>query len=304
MFRLRVLHIDTGTEMRGGQYQVLLLMKALREAGDSQVFLGRPKTELWRQAADAGFAVHRASLANVWRRSKRVDVVHAHDARAHTLAAIASRKPIVVSRRVAFPVGKSVGSRWKYGRATRYIAVSQAVSEQLQAAGVNKDKIDVVYDAVDTAAGEADWSPEHPAVALATDDPQKGRDLVERAARQSGIHVIFSESLIEDLRRASLFVYISRDEGLGSAALIAMSMGVPVIASRIGGLTEAVADGVSGLLVNNDATEIAVAMRKVLGDRKFALRLIEAAKQRVAERFTKDRLVERTVSAYARAIAS
>ena len=40
------------------------------------------------------------------------DLVHAHDARTHTLAACCARAPLVVSRRVAFPVG----SRWKYGR--------------------------------------------------------------------------------------------------------------------------------------------------------------------------------------------
>jgi glycosyltransferase involved in cell wall biosynthesis len=101
-----------------------------------------------------------------------------------------------------------------------------------------------------------------------------------------------------------MFVYISRDEGLGSAALMAMSMGVPVIASQVGGLREAVENGVSGLLVNNDPTEIAVAMRKVLGERRLAQALIEGGKKRVRERFTTDRLIEGTLAAYARAIAS
>ena len=73
-------------------------------------------------------------------------------------------------------------------------------------------------------------------VALSLEDPAKGRDLVERAAVAAGVPIVLSQDLNADLQNASLFLYISRSEGLGSAALLAMSLGVPVIASRVGGL--------------------------------------------------------------------
>ena len=58
--------------------------------------------------------------------SRHVDLTHAHDAYSHTLAALMSAAPFVVSRRVGFPVAVRL-SRWKYGRARRFIAVSNYV---------------------------------------------------------------------------------------------------------------------------------------------------------------------------------
>src|SRR5205807_110540 len=109
---------------------------------------------------------------------------------------------------------------WKYRRAARYLAVSQFVARELEAAGIRKEKIDVVYDGVEPQEGTQDWKPEYPAVALASHDVKKGRDLVEQAAEFAHVPVVFSEDLARDLRRASMFVYITRSEGLGSAVLL------------------------------------------------------------------------------------
>src|SRR5206468_6279627 len=72
------------------------------------------------------------------------DLVHAHDARTHTMGTLLRGRPLVVARRVAFPVG----SKWKYGAARRYIAVSEFVKGVLIAGGVDASKISVVYDGV------------------------------------------------------------------------------------------------------------------------------------------------------------
>jgi glycosyltransferase involved in cell wall biosynthesis len=300
---LRIVHIDTGREMRGGQHQVLLLLKALREAGHQSTLLAREKGPLWSAAEAEEFPVYAAGIAEVWRHSRGADVVHAHDARAHTIAALASRCKFVVSRRVAFPVRRSIISKWKYQRAARFLAVSQCVARELEAAGMRKEKIDIVYDGVEPLETIEEWSAEYPAVALASRDPQKGRDLVEQAAEISGVPVVFSEDLARDLRRASMFVYITQSEGLGSAALLAMNRGVPVIASCVGGLTEVLANRVSGILVKNDACEIAHAMRSILEEPAFSRRLIDQARARIAECFTVEHLVRGTLLSYARALA-
>lgn len=297
------MHIDTGIEMRGGQYQVMLLLEGLREAGHKGILLAREGGPLAIAASRSGFEVYPAQAKELWQRSKGSTIVHAHDARAHTLSAIATRGKFVVSRRVAFPVRRSVASAWKYRRAARFLAVSQFVAEELQAAGIRREKIDVVYDAVEPHPPVVEWRADLPAVALASTDPEKGRDLIAEAARLSGIPMVFSSDLKEDLRRASMLVYITRSEGLGSATLLAMSMGVPVIASRIGGLAEVFADGVSGLYVGNRAEEIAAAMCRLLSDPALARTLCEAAKRTIAERFTREHLVRATVSSYERALA-
>lgn len=289
--------------MRGGQRQVLLLMGGLAKAGHENVLLAHERGPLFEAALRAGYTVSSAEAKEVWPWSKRADIVHAHDARAHTLAAIASRRRFVVSRRVAFPVRRSVASLWKYQRATRFLAVSRFVAGQLRAAGIRESKIDVVHDGVEAVARSEPWSAHFPAVALASLDPQKGRDLIEQAAKSAQARVVFSDNLADDLKRASMFVYITRSEGLGSAALLAMSMGVPVIASNIGGLPEVLVNGVSGLLVENDVGEIAAAMRRLLDEPALAPALIECAKDRVAATFTTQHLVDGTVASYERALA-
>jgi hypothetical protein len=289
--------------MRGGQRQVLLLMKALRKANHECTLLARKGRPLWQAATATGFETQVASLKNIWRYSLEADLVHVHDAHSHTLASIASRRRFVTSRRVGFEVGRSALSQWKYARARRYLAVSHFVAEQLSRGGIPDDWIDVIYDAIEPAVVADDWSPLHPAVGLASADPQKGRDLLIRAAETAQIKLVLSDTLAEDLRRASMFVYITRSEGLGSAALLAMSMGVPVIASRVGGLPEVVEDGDSGLLVENDAGEIAAAMQRIIQGPEMANQLIQNAKARIASRFTPNHLVAATLASYRRALA-
>jgi glycosyltransferase involved in cell wall biosynthesis len=175
--------------------------------------------------------------------------------------------------------------------------------EQLKAADISQDKIDLVYDAVGDVEPAEPWSPEFPAVALASRDPDKGRDLIERAAAHSGIEVIYSDDLPRDLKRASMFVYITRNEGLGSAALLAMKMGVPVVASAVGGLHEVFIDGESGLYVNNDVTDIIKAMRRIFANTGLAHKLITAGKARIEERFTVEHMLQATLASYRRVIA-
>lgn len=284
---MRILHIDTGKEIRGGQIQLALTVKGLREAGhDCAVLTG-----------------HELGLAVVWSRSKAFDLVHAHDAHAHTMAALVSRRPFVVSRRVAFPVKRTPTSRWKYARARRFIAVSQFVARELEAAGVPNDKIDIVYDGVEIERAAAGWNAANPAVALGSADPQKGRRLVEQAGHIAGIPIVFSINLTRDLLNASMFVYVTQSEGLGSAALLAMAMGVPVIASRVGGLNEVFEDEVSGLFVANRTEEVAAAMRMVRENPTLAATLISEGKRRVQEKFSKERLIEGTLKSYESALA-
>jgi hypothetical protein len=228
-------------------------------------------------------------------------LIHAHDARAHTLAALQSN-PVVVSRRVAFPVRRSLLSKWKYGRATHYIAVSQFVKHTLVEGGVDHGKISVVYDGVplDFPTDSEDRSL---VVALDSHDPGKGRKIVEQAAKLADVAVHFSSNLTRDLPRAALFVYITNLEGLGSAALLAMAAGAPVIASAVGGLPEVVEDGVTGLLTSNDPIEVAQNMQRLLGDRALASRFAGCARKKVEAQFSIERMVNETLRVYERILA-
>src|SRR5439155_5314529 len=105
---MRILHLDSGTEMRGGQWQVLRLIEGLRAAGHECALLARAGSPLSAEAQRRGMDVHAWTLRSIWKRSRATDVAdavtHAHDARSHTAAAMAGVTRLVVSRRVAFSV--------------------------------------------------------------------------------------------------------------------------------------------------------------------------------------------------------
>jgi hypothetical protein len=197
----------------------------------------------------------------------------------------------VVSRRVAFPVR----SRWKYRRCRAYLAVSEFVKLVLVAGGVPEEKIAVVYDGVpllEPARGSSVVAPAN------AGDPRKGAPLAVEAASLAGVELKLSTDLERDLRDAAVFVYITHSEGLGSGALLAMSAGVPVVASNVGGLPEIVRHGENGLLVDNALPAIAAAVRKLLDNPAFARRIGDAARRTVMERFTVDHMVRRTMEVY------
>lgn len=286
---MRILHLDSGRGMRGGQWQALFLTEALAARGHAAVLLARePLLEVARKRGlDA-----RPLGAFGW---PAADIVHAHDAHSHTLAAMRGSRPLVVSRRVAFPVKKGLLSRWKYSRADHFIAVSECVRRSLLDAGIPFERTSVVYDGVAERPPAGGGSR---IVAPATEDPRKGSDLLRRAAELGGFEVVFSSDFDRDLQDASAFVYISRDEGLGSAALVAMAAGVPVVASRVGGLTEVVIDGVSGVLVENTAESIAAGVAAVAGRRDMGAR----GRERIRERFSIDAMAQGTLAVYERVL--
>jgi glycosyltransferase involved in cell wall biosynthesis len=159
-------------------------------------------------------------------------------------------------------------------------------------ADVPEDRIEVVYDGVslpaETASGDR-------IIAPATDDPMKGSDLIREAAELAGFRVHFSADLAADLRTASLLVYITRSEGLGSAALLAMAFGVPVVASRTGGLVEIVEDSVNGILTDNEPGAIADAMIRALASRDMMGR---NARRCIEQKFSVDHMIARTQRVY------
>src|SRR6266704_883750 len=94
-------------------------------------------------------------------------------------------------------------------------------------------------------------------------------------------------------------------EGLGVVLLEAMNHRVPVVASRIGGITDIVEDGVSGLLVPpGDPDALAGAIGRLARDPELATRLGDAGYRRLGERFTWEAIVARWEAVYRAAAGS
>jgi glycosyltransferase involved in cell wall biosynthesis len=292
---MKTLHMDSGREMRGGQWQALRLVRGLAARGDRPILMAREDSPLYAMAQQHGLAVRRLSLLALPQQARESDIVHVHDARSHALASLFRRAPLVVSRRVAFPIGTGFFSRRKYAHADRYIAISRHVASVLMAGGVPEPKIDVIHDGVPLLRRSHGTGA---VVTPASNDPLKGVRLVLEAARQLHIQVMPSAELQHDLATASIFIYITKNEGLGSAVLLAMSAGVAVVASRVGGIPEAIEDREDGLLVENDAAAIARAVRELIDNPGFARQLGERARHKIEMQFTEDMMVDRTRDLY------
>jgi hypothetical protein len=267
---MRILHLDAGREMRGGQWQVLRLIEGLAANGVESTLLARKDAPLYTVARQQGWRVEALGLTRAVTELRSHDLVHAHDARTHTLGTLLRGRPLVVARRVAFPVG----SRWKYGKARRYIAVSEFVKGVLMQGGVPAEKVSIVYDGV----------------------PVLEVSCGQKVLRLEKGHA--PADLEGALRDAAIVVYLTDSEGLGSGALLAMSAAIPVIASNVGGLREVIDHRRNGLLVGNDPAGIEAAVHELQTNHEFARRIGAAARQTVIDRFTVEHMVQHTMEVY------
>jgi glycosyltransferase involved in cell wall biosynthesis len=115
----------------------------------------------------------------------------------------------------------------------------------------------------------------------------------------------FRTDIPEILAAADLFVMPSLAEGLGTAAIEASAAGRPIVASRVGGITDVIRDGETGRLVAaGDAGDLARAMKEVLADRAMADRLAQAARRYAFDHFTTAALVEKNIAVYSQLLES
>jgi glycosyltransferase involved in cell wall biosynthesis len=162
---VRVLHIDSGREYRGGQNQVRLLTRELGRVADvGQRLVTKRDSELARRVAQHGTAVREVPWGPsldpraLWRLSLEVadfapDLLHAHDSHALQLAywmrRLSGRGPgdpaLVATRRVDFHVRRR--SVWR--RVDHLIAISEAVRAVLVADGIGATDITVVPSGID-----------------------------------------------------------------------------------------------------------------------------------------------------------
>ncbi len=104
--------------------------------------------------------------------------------------------------------------------------------------------------------------------------------------------------------RASVVACPSRREGYGVVAREAMGYGRPIVAAAVGGLTEAVQDGISGLLVPpRDPRALRAAIERLLDDTDLRRRLGAAGRDMARVEFSWDAATSATVAAYREALS-
>ncbi len=244
----------------------------------------------------------------------------------------------VVTRRMDYPEKKNRYTRFLYNRCSDgIVAISQSIVNLLVAAEIDPLRIRLIYSGIDAtrfdAGAERIRGDRMPVIGtVAVLEERKGhRYLLEAVAQLKAagmpLHCILAgdgserKSLEETGKRLGLereisflgfvgdmpailaeidiFVLPSLYEGLGVAALEAMAAGKAVVASRVGGLAEVIADGVTGLLVPpGDSKALGDAIAQLASDPNRARAMGQRAAAHVRRHFTLERMATRNEAYY------
>jgi glycosyltransferase involved in cell wall biosynthesis len=351
---MKSFHVDTELTWRGGERQVLLLLKGLSARGHQAFLAGRPGGEILRRVRTEGLPhlalnmfgpldIFAAKKIARFCRDHDIPIVHLHTAHACALGPWIRRFypsiRLVASRRVDFPIR----SARKYRKMDAVIAVSDKIRDILKASGIPEEKIRLIHSGVplpdlpvkkdQALRASLGLEGAYPVVGniahlaghkghvflleaaeklrrrlpgaryLIVGEGEERRSLETRVRRSalSG-QVIFTGFRKDALRLMGLFdifVLPSRLEGLGTSLLDAMSHGIPVAASRTGGIPDIIDHGENGLLVPpSDPEALAGAIEKLAGDRGLRQRFGEKGRRTVESRFSIDGTVEKIISLY------
>jgi len=263
-----------------------------------------------------------ASYARAARRAARdADLVHAHWLPS-ALPALKTGKPYVVQlwgTDVALARRAPWAFRWLVRRARLVLCPSTALALAAKELGARETALVTSGVAIPDAVAE----PDEPPHVLYVGRLSEEKGIRELAAATKGIpRVIVGDGPLRELvpdaagfvppsalgryyERASVVLCPSRREGYGVVAREAMAYGRPVVASRVGGLVDAVEDGVTGVLVPpRDAPALRKAIELLLGDAERRARLGAAAREKARAELTWEAATAATLAAYRRATAS
>lgn len=159
---MRILFADLEREWRGGQSQALLTLQGLRERRDEVELLAARNSPLAERATKAGIVVHKvprlglrawaaATLRGLVARGG-FDLVHLNEPHAMAAAWLArahKRLPLLLSRRIGFPLRKNPTSRAMYRALDRFVANSRDVARSLVDSGISEERISIVNEGVE-----------------------------------------------------------------------------------------------------------------------------------------------------------
>lgn len=167
MSPISVVHVNAETTWRGGENQVFLLASGMSQHRSCAVacVTGSPLATRMQQAGVPVLAIpgDRGLLSVLALRriirEQRPELLHAHTSRAHQLcllAALGTSLPVVVTRRVDFPLKRGAVSGWKYrNKKVHLVAISQAIRQVLITGGVEASGISLIPSGIDFAMLDA-----------------------------------------------------------------------------------------------------------------------------------------------------
>jgi glycosyltransferase involved in cell wall biosynthesis len=254
------------------------------------------------------------------RASRGADVVHAHWLPS-AIPAITTTRPFVVQ---LWGTDVELASRVKWAarpllrRARLVLCPSEALADAARDLGVRD--VQVVPSGI--SFPDDVGPPDDPPHVLFVGRLSEEKGILEFLAATAGIpRVIVGDGPLRDrvpdavgfvpprdlgpyYERAAIVACPSRREGYGVVAREAMAHGRPVVASSVGGLVDAVEDGVTGLLAQpRDVPALRAAVERLLEDGELRDRLGVAARARAYETYSWAAATQATIQTYRAAMA-
>lgn len=136
------------------------------------------------------------------------------------------------------------------------------------------------------------------------------KKLASESATPDSAEIIFTgklspEALANEYKTANVFTLPAivdskgDTEGLGVVLIEAMELGLPIVASNVGGIPDVVIDGETGILVpEKDPEALANAYKRLASNPELISQLLAGAQKRIAECFTWDGIIERQIAVY------
>jgi glycosyltransferase involved in cell wall biosynthesis len=191
-----------------------------------------------------------------------------------------------------FNVKKNMESRSKYGLdINSTVIVNVGILRSVKGHEVTFNAVKMVVESVPAAK-----------FLIVGDGPRK--EALEKAVRDLGIseYVIFTgyvEDIPEVYSISDVAVLSSWSEGLPQSLLQAMAAGVPVVATKVGGVPEVVINEKTGLLIEpGDHKALAKCIIKILNNRDFSLKIAESAKDHIMKEHSVTHMIDKIETLY------
>ncbi|MBI4051643.1 MAG: glycosyltransferase family 4 protein [Elusimicrobia bacterium] len=203
---MKILYITEATGWTGGANQIWLTSQELIKRGHPVAVACRPEGDLAQRLQKAGVKIYPLRIFqdydvfSAFRLSRiahefQADLLHAHHPQSHAMALLASYfrpLPVIVTRRVIYPIPRNPFSAFKYRsrKISKYVAVCQAATQELILGGVEKERISVIPSAVEINRWESAHTQRNhlngkkPAIVTMVGHyaPIKGHEILLRAA--------------------------------------------------------------------------------------------------------------------------
>lgn len=163
---MKILHLSSEASWRGGEQQIAYLMEELQQRGIQNFIACRRGSAFEKycrenQISHQSFAFRGSTdLATAWGirnicKKKKIDLLHIHSAKSHSLAVLShlagNPAPLILSRRVDFPIRSNFLTRWKYNHPAiqKIICVSEAIEGIVRSSVSHPERCTTVHSGID-----------------------------------------------------------------------------------------------------------------------------------------------------------